>query len=632
VTGPSRRRASDVFYGDPFKIQSYNFRYADKPVYPVQHYQRAPIVTTPPAGRITFETVYYNPNFNRDPEYPPVNRGPPISSFSECRRRRFLQDFKSVPTQLAKISAPLQKKSVTVAPQTRRPPTLPTSPTLTDYPLLRTRLHREEYQTMRRGQSTTTLRSCNSNDQRAMGGASARCASSTTLPRSSNSQLQPKSTRSGCEININICGLDTESDVDNNVSIKIDTDACLQNNTDKVRAKQARSSSGSDSSRKTGQSFGIDKRLSKFNVSETRPRTCPDWELRQKEREMEAARERGRERERQLQKEMQLERERELQEERELMRRREKEREELRQLERQREREHLLEMEAERERQRLRELERQKQRQGEYARLAAIQEELNRQRRLEPMRVMSTPLTPPRQPPSVPMTSHLYAPTSNDRLPGMMAFCDRPSRRAQSVVREVKKLPVRSSSRSPISRSPSPAATSVATFPRSSRSPTPTGCSNAGARSPTPPPNARRSPTPTQSSKRSATPVRNITPNRCSSSTSPRNLGRVSSGTSNSNVHVTVETNRIMTNSRPIEPKQLNSNPAIVTRLNNLPIRITTSRPSDRDVEFTINRVRDATHVPETVFRRRSCSKPARQDACQVNINVYADTLRRMRM
>lgn len=690
-TGPSRRPLSDVFHGDPFKIQSYNFRYADKPVYHVQHYQRPPIVSPPvappPVRKPSFETFYLNPKFNRDSEYTPVNRPPPTSSFSEYRRRRFLQDFKAVPSHTMRpplITMPDRQRSVPVAPQPRRPPV---SPTVTDSPLLRTCCSRGEYQTMRRGQSTCSLRTSHSNGGGGCLVGNTRSASATTFDRGSNVQLQNKrSACSGCAININICSLDPESEADNNVSIKIETDACLLNNKDMVSSKAGNNRSGSAASRATGTSFGIDKRLSKFNVSETKPRTSPDWVRRQRQREVETKREQELARERQHQENLKLERERELEQERAFIRRREQEREHLRQLERQRERDHLLALEAERERQRLRELERETQRQREYDRLVELQEQLRRQRELPPMRVMSTTLPGVPSPSRVPMTSHLYTRTSDDRLPGMMAFCDVPSRREARRVLPVRhqaaaiplppppgwtSTPIRSASRSSVGRTPVNSSRSGTPVRNSNRTPTPVRNSS---RTPTPtrnvPPtrtstpirnptprnpllsrnptptrqigNSSRNPTPTRSgtplrnSSRSVTPLRTDTPDRFSSRNSGH-LQRSSSGTSNGNVHVSMATTRIVSNSRLSESKQINGNPAILTRLNNVPIRITTSRSRDRDLEFSMNHVTmgeppAAMPQPITVFRRRSSSSQSGQDACQVNINVYADNLRRMRI
>ncbi|XP_016970614.2 putative uncharacterized protein DDB_G0271982 [Drosophila rhopaloa] len=600
---PSRCNASDVFHGDPFKIQSYNFRYADKPFYPIQNYQR-PVPPTPPplVKKPSFQTFYQNPRFSQDPEYIPTNRSPHTRTFSEHRRRRLLQESKAVP----------------VAPQTRG---LPISSTVTNSPLLRTCCQSREYQTMRRDQSRLTVRTNRSNVLRSTGGVIPK-ASATTFFRGSNTQLQSKrSACSGCKININISNVDPQSEVDNNVSIKIEADAYLLNNTDQVKTKQEQSSSTSAGS------FGIDKRLSKFNVSETKPRTSPEWELRQRNKAREQERLRERERDRQLLEDRRLELERERQEERDHARQRERDREQLRQLERQRDRERLLEMEEERERHRLRELERESQRFREYHRLCVLHEQLRR----EPMRVMSTPT--PRPP--VPMTSHLYTPTSDDRLPGM-AFCDLHSSRTERLQTATRNPPV------PQERRRAPLSQEIKTVPSATRSltPPPIFTRNSDSRSPTPPREpTSRSPTPTGSSNRcsslSTTSIRSR--RRSATPTIPRNLDRTSSGTSNGNVHVTVTTNGVRSscrmgrssNGRVSEPKQLNGSEPLVTSLNNMPIRITTSQTSDRDLAFSMNHVRMRGSSPAT--RERSSSHE-RQDACQVKINVYAENQRRLRL
>ncbi|XP_052841284.1 LOW QUALITY PROTEIN: splicing regulatory glutamine/lysine-rich protein 1 [Drosophila gunungcola] len=574
VTDPSRRIPGDVFHGDPFKIQSYNFRYADKPFYPIQNYQRpSPPAPPPLVTKPSFQTFYHNPRFSQDPEYIPAKRSLPTCSVSEHRKRRLQLDSKGVP----------------LAQQTRRPP-IPS--TVTDSPLLRSCCQSGEYQTMRRDQSSTTLRSNGSNHLRATGGG-IRKASATTFCRGSNTRLQTKrSACSGCEIDINICSVDPQSEVDNNVSIKIEADAYLLNNTDRVKPHKEQSSS----SRCTG-AFGIDidKRLSKFNVSETKPRTSPEWDLRQKEKVRED------ERRRQLREDLRLERERERQEERERARQRERDREHLRQLERQRDRERLLELEEERERHRLRELERESQRCREFHRLCVLQQQLHREE--------AKPLKPR---PPVPMTSHLCAVTSDDRLPGM-AYCDLPSRRSERSEVSRRKQPVpRERQTAPFGQKRETVASATLTY--SPRSSTPPPIATSRSSSPTGSTNC--------SSSRSSSPIRNTT--------IPRNLDRSTSGTSNGNVHVTVTSNGVRSscsmsrssNARVSEPKQLNGSQPLVTSLNSMPIRITTSRTTDRDLAFSMNHVR----------MRGSSPSVARQDACQVKIDVFADNLRMMRL
>ncbi|EDX06939.1 GD10971 [Drosophila simulans] len=545
IPNPSRRQASDVFIGDPFKIHSYNFRYADKPFYPVQNYQR-PTPPTPPAlaKKSSFQTFYHNPRFSQDPEYIPAKKSPQTSSY----RRRLLLESMDMPLG-STVTTP-GRQSVPVAPQTRR------SPTATDSPLLRTCCQSVRYEAMRRGPSNTTVCQSSTNLRRSAGGG-VPPTSTTTFSMDSNAHLQNR--RSGCGISIDICSVDSQSEVDNNVSIKIATDAYLLNNTDKVRSK---SKPVRCTPRSSG-TFGIDKRLSKFSVSETKPRTSVEWELRQREKAREAERQRERERDRQLLEERRLEQERELQEERVRARQRERDREQLRQLERLRDEERLLELEVERERQRLRELERESQRHREYERLCALQEQFRR----EQMDLLSQEPIPPR--PSVPMTSHLYTTTSDDRLPGM-AFCDLSSRRT------------------------------------------------------------RRLENPTRPKERRKTRPR-TTP------TIPRDLARSSSGTSNGNVHVTVTTTgrrsncsmRRSSNDHVSEQKQLNGNQTCVACLNNMPIRITTSRSRDTDLAFSLNHVRMRGSSPAPA--ERSSSQES-QDSCQVNISVYADKLRLMRL
>ncbi|EDV56151.1 kinesin-related protein 12 [Drosophila erecta] len=611
ISYPSRRQASDVFNGDPFKIHSYNFRYADKPFYPVQNYQRSQPPTRPAlVKKASFQTFYHNPRFSQDPEYIPAKRSPLTATY----RRRLLQESMDMP-----LGTPLgtpDRQSVPVAPQTRR------LPTATDSPLLRTCCQSGRYQAMRRGPSITTLCQSSNNLLRSAGGV-ALPTSTTTFSRNSNTLLQNR--RSGCGISINICSADSQSEMDNNVSIKIATDAYLLNNTDKVRTK---SQSERCTPRSSG-TFGIDKRLSKFNVSETKPRTSPEWELRQREKAREVERQRERERDRQLLEDRRLEQERELQEERERARQRERDREQFRQLERLRDEERLIELEVERERQRLRELERESQRHREYEQLCALQEQ-SRREQLELLR--QEPINPR---PPVPMTSHLYTTTSDDRLPGM-AFCDLTSRRTRRLETATEN-PSRPKDRRKTRVNQDARSVSSATR---SLTPPPILIQNSSSPSPTAPctPTSRSSSVnrmANRCSSRSSTPIPN--PQGSATPTVPRNLDRSSSGTSNGNVHVTVTTTgrrsncsmRRSSHARVSEQKQLNGNQTCVTCLNNMPIRITTSRSRDTDLAFSLNHVRMRGSSPAP--RERSSSQES-QDSCQVNISVYADKLRLMRL
>ncbi|XP_022226985.2 stress response protein NST1 [Drosophila obscura] len=612
MQGPHLHRpTNDIFRGDPFKIQSYKFRYADRPVYPVQHYQR-PEPQPLPSRPQQFETFYRNPKFSSDPEHAPATPSASwtpqnTTPFVENRRRKFLRDFQSVLTAPSRRTfsgagqpeGVQHQRSVSMVPQPRRPIEV------TNSPLLQTCCNRDDYQTIVRGQSATSLlRNCSTNVLRPDAPRSASMATFDKRERewkqsvvnrtSSNIQLLPKrSACSGCEININIGSLDSESEADNNLRIKIETDTCLLNNTD--RAKQTERHQRSSSASRSTQTFGIDKRLSKFCVADNKARRSSEQDAQQRERELE------------------------LKMERERARQRERVRENLRQQERQRDNERLLELEVEREKDRLRELERESQRRKEYHEYQEYQvyqeyqeqlrweQEQEQQKRQEvPMRAM--PISP------VMMTSHLYRRTSNDRLPGMVHFCDRPpaaaskrAKRLQSCSKNLTSLRGLKKTTAPVETAP-PLAPLAPTFT-------------------TTPPTVRP----------------------------PRSLERTSSGTSNGNVYVTVSTNGSSSSLRRpsatvlSEQKQLNGsagthapNTPILTRLNNIPIRITTSRPGDRDLEFSMNQVRLRNNSPMPGVAPRLSTSRMRQgttDDCSsvhslnVNINVYADTTsRRMRM
>ncbi|XP_067627525.1 pneumococcal serine-rich repeat protein [Eurosta solidaginis] len=91
----NRRQNSDPFERDPFKVQSYNFRYAERPTYPLPNLGNRAHTTHQPSTSSTssrnkgFETFFYNYDFAssvHDKENPPANK------FREFRRRKFILD------------------------------------------------------------------------------------------------------------------------------------------------------------------------------------------------------------------------------------------------------------------------------------------------------------------------------------------------------------------------------------------------------------------------------------------------------------------------------------------------------------------------------------------------------------
>ncbi|XP_034477513.1 uncharacterized protein LOC117784027 [Drosophila innubila] len=584
----TRRQTSDVFHNDPFKIQSYNFHYAERPAYPVQHYQRPPPKLPEPPP---FNTYYYNAKFHRERESPRAS--PATSSFVETRRRQFLQDFNLVSRPARKEIGTGLRSSVQVRhPVASIPPAVVTNP-----PLLRSCCNREDYKVMRRGQSVTTMRQSNCSTSPTRTGSRRASVSSFSFrqPEKTQSQatikLSPRrsaSSCSGCAININIRGMDSEVDLDRSLRIKIETDSCLHSNTDTYNVHTVHGG------RKCGgstESFVIDKRLSKFSMADvqatswTRKRSSEQDALRAKRLQVQAEQER-----------LETLRQQELKKDQERARQRDKERERLRQAERQRDHQRLLELEVERENQRLRELEREMHIKREQEQQREIERDRERERerqrqRLQrmPMRAMSMPssITPP-----VVMTSHLHKPASTDRLPGMMPCYARQS----------------------------------AANSRSER---------------------------LQSCTRKLLPL--ITTRR-PQETPPGGLERRSSGTSNYNASVAgsgshtsmrqLSTTRL--NERKLLNLQVNGVPVstnlpIHARINNMPIRITTSQPADEHLQFSVNRVRVANASPMAAQERscnfsrsRSSSRSGLEESpstpCSVSINVYADNPRTMRL
>ncbi|XP_017465318.1 PREDICTED: uncharacterized protein LOC108358467 [Rhagoletis zephyria] len=88
----NRRQNSDPFERDPFKIQSYNFRYAERPSHPLANLGNSrahPSSYQPQQAHKGFETFFYNYDFTpsvHDKENPPTNK------FRQFRRRKFLLD------------------------------------------------------------------------------------------------------------------------------------------------------------------------------------------------------------------------------------------------------------------------------------------------------------------------------------------------------------------------------------------------------------------------------------------------------------------------------------------------------------------------------------------------------------
>ncbi|XP_064536133.1 protein PRRC2C [Drosophila montana] len=594
----TRRQSTDVFYNDPFKIQSYNFRYADRPVYHVQQYQRP----EPPQSKpLTFETYYQNPKFITRCQEPKA--APATSAFAENRRRRFLNDFKcisSLPNKVNNVMVSTEpRKDISL---TRRQ--LASSPpaAVSNFPLLRTCCNRDEYQTMRRGQSFTTIRqsTANSNVNRRCGRSASVCTLKEPEKKYSTctfkvSPRRSASNCSGCAINININGLESEAELDKSLRIKIETDACLHNNTDNYKVHKSTARIGSSDS------FVIDKRLSKFSLPEARAQTnslrkanCEQDLLIAKRLQVHMERKR-----------MEQMCQQELQKEHQRMRQRDQERERFRQLERQRDHERLLEIEAERERHRLRGLEREAQRKREYERVRCYQEQLwqDRQMRL-PMRATSLP-TSVASP--VIMTSHLYRPASTDRLPGMVPCY--------------------------VHQSAASASTQTARAERLQ--------------------NCTRNLTTLRCLKPQISPQ----PERTQYDPPPaRTLERRSSGSSNYNASVLGSASNASLQQRRLSATRLNerkllnlhvngmpvsSSQPIHTRINNMPIRITTSQPVGEDTEFSLNRVRVRNASPAACpvhERRRSCSSDGYRNEesasmpYNVSINVYTDNLRTMRL
>lgn len=142
----------------------------------------------------------------------------------------------------------------------------------------------------------------------------------------------------------------------------------------------------------------------------------------------------------------------------------------------------------------------------------------------------------------------------------------------------------------------------------------------------------RQSEPPKRSSRRP--PLRSLS--QSPKQSQPQPLGRRSSDACTSNASNLSLHSLSMT--RLDEPKLLNlhvngipvsSSQPIHTRINNMPIRITTSQPTDE--HLSVNRVRVPTTRQE-LGRRRSSSRGSSVGPYSVNINVYADNPLNMRL
>ncbi|XP_004517705.1 uncharacterized protein LOC101462735 [Ceratitis capitata] len=117
----NRRQSSDPFERDPFKIQSYNFRYAERPSYPLPNLYNSRVQPASSSSNKRFETFFYNYDFTpsvHDKENPPAHK------FREFRRRKFLLDhqhqqqhqttpFVHVPTVNSRESSSFQQTNTT---------------------------------------------------------------------------------------------------------------------------------------------------------------------------------------------------------------------------------------------------------------------------------------------------------------------------------------------------------------------------------------------------------------------------------------------------------------------------------------------------------------------------------------
>ncbi|KNC28273.1 hypothetical protein FF38_13140 [Lucilia cuprina] len=261
-----RSKPSDPFERDPFKIQSYNFRYADRPTFPIAAVQPRVIQQADTSKKC--QTYFYNQNFpsTKNSNGPTTTnltneeRTLNLSKFQEYRRRKFLQE----PAAAGSKKSSHESKILNLYYGKDQ-----------DIPLTSTKTYNLTCPNINynisRNSSQASVRNCCKSDSTKpnISNRAHQSLASSTRDLTNNANRSRRSLSSGCEININIKSLDNTS-LQDSVNIKIETDSIYRN----LNGPQKRNSYNSlqnKSRLNASQSFVIDKKLSKFSVkSETK--------------------------------------------------------------------------------------------------------------------------------------------------------------------------------------------------------------------------------------------------------------------------------------------------------------------------------------------------------------------------
>ncbi|XP_037825390.1 uncharacterized protein LOC119613445 [Lucilia sericata] len=272
-----RSKPSDPFERDPFKIQSYNFRYADRPTYPIAAVP--PRVIQQPESLNKCQTYFYNPNFpvSKNSNGPTktsstnVERALNLSKFQEYRRRKFLQEPAVGLKRPKEYSKNYESKILNLYYGADK-----------DIPLTSSKTYNLACPTTNYNippkASQASVRNCYKSDT-VKPSTSNRVYQSLASSNVANVANSRSSISSGYEININIKNLDHNS-LQDSVNIKIETDS-IYRNLNIPQTKNSHKSLQNKSQLNTSQSFVIDKRLSKFSV---KPETKTDLKMSSNER------------------------------------------------------------------------------------------------------------------------------------------------------------------------------------------------------------------------------------------------------------------------------------------------------------------------------------------------------------
>ncbi|XP_065369915.1 GATA zinc finger domain-containing protein 15 [Calliphora vicina] len=268
LSNSKRRQSNDPFERDPFKIQSYNFRYAERPSFPMPAVQQR---VNNNRKESDCQTYFYNYDFplanssfeQRNTALQNEERFLNLNKFQEHRRRKFLQEtaFKrNSHLRECNQKKPYESKILNLYYGKGNVPTSSSSgKAKSNY--TQNNIPRNSSQN---NNQNSSIRSVKNSTVKPISSCQPLNSGHQSLSSSSQGVCAGRSRRSlssGCEININIKSLEDNS-LQDNINIKIETDSlCKQLNIPLNRSAKVHSSD----------TFVIDKRLSKFSTNPVKP-------------------------------------------------------------------------------------------------------------------------------------------------------------------------------------------------------------------------------------------------------------------------------------------------------------------------------------------------------------------------